>query len=381
MAVLNGRKMVRCFIVVSVSLCALLAGASAGASVRLKDIAQISGVRQNQLIGYGLVVGLSGTGDSSATSFTFQSVVSMLQRLGISVSKESMTVKNVAAVMVTAELPPFAKEGAKIDCSVSSLGNASSLEGGTLLMTPLQGPDGKVYAVAQGGVSIGGFNAGSAEGAEGGMTVQKNHPTVGRIPDGALIEQDLAGESLNGQTLRIMLRKADFTTCERVIAAINDDLQGAYAAADDAGTVTVTVPEGLRADPIGFIARIERVSVVPDAPAAIVINERTGTIVAGENVRISTVAVSHGNLSIQIKSRYKVSQPSPFSHTGTTATVAETETTVDEEKARLMVLTEGANIGEVATALNALGVTPRDMISIFQAIKEAGALQAELRIM
>jgi flagellar P-ring protein precursor FlgI len=306
----------------------------------------------------------------------------MLERLGVTVPQAAMTVKNVAAVIVTATLPAFAREGSRIDCMVSSLGNASNLQGGTLLLTPLQGADGKVYAVAQGAVSVGGFEAGTAEGAAGGMSVQKNHPTVGRIPEGALIEEEVPMEFAYQGMLRITLRQPDFTTCDRLVQAIDRELSVAgSASARDAATVRVQIPVEYQDNLIGLIAKLEKIEITPDAQAVIVINERTGTIVAGEHVRISTVAVSHGNLSIEVKSRYKISQPLPFSRTGTTSTVEETETSVEEEKARLMMVNEGVNIGEVAAALNSLGVTPRDMISIFQAIREAGALQAELKIM
>lgn len=350
-------------------------------NVRLKDIARIQGIRDNQLIGYGLVVGLNGTGDTSATSFTFQSVVSMLQKLGVNVNKDSMTVKNVAAVIVTLDLPPFIKEGTRLDCVVSSLGNASSLQGGTLLMTPLQGPDEKVYAVAQGPISVGGFSAGSEAGAAGGMNVQKNFSTVGRIPQGVLIEREVPMEFVNDNKMSIILSRADFTTCDRVVNSINLLLGNADSAfARDASTIDVTIPEEFQNNVIGLIAKLETIEVNPDNVAIVVINERTGTIVAGKNVKISTVAVAHGNLSIEVKSRYKISQPEPFSKTGTTVSVPEEETTVQEENAKLMVINEGVDIAQVASALNVLGVTPRDMIAIFQAMKEAGAFQAELRI-
>lgn len=365
-----------CFLLIIIISCLYSCNLNAG--VRIKDIAHVQGVRDNQLLGYGLVVGLNGTGDKSTTSFTFQSVVSMLERLGVTVSKSQISMKNVAAVIVTAKLPPFVREGSRIDCVVSSLGDATSLQGGTLLMTPLQGADGRIYAVAQGTVSIGGFNVG---GAAGGMTVQKNHPTVGRIPGGALIEKEVPTDFIKQDILKISLARADFTTCDRIVKAINHRLGREYAWAEDAGMLKVGVPEEYRNNIIGFIAQIEKIEVVPDTIARVVINERTGTIVAGEQVKISRVAVSHGNISIEIKSRYKISQPLPFSETGTTAVVPETETVVEEETARVIVMPEGVNISEVANALNVLGVTPRDMISIFQAIKEAGALQAELVIM
>jgi flagellar P-ring protein precursor FlgI len=347
------------------------------AAVRLKDIAQIEGVRDNQLIGYGLVVGLNGTGDSAA--ITRQAMTSMFERMGLTVSDNEISSSNVASVMVTATLPPFAANGTRIDVIISSVGDANDLEGGTLLMTPLAGADGKVYAVAQGPVSIGGFNAGVQ--AAGGSTIQKNHPTAGRIPGGALIEREVPSYFIKEDALTVTLRQPDFTTCSRLVAALNENIMPDLAVARDAGTVKVKIPDTYGEDVIGFISRLEGVTVVPDAVARVVINERTGTVVAGEHVKISTVAVSHGNLSIEIKSQYQISQPQSFSEMGVTVALPEAQAYVEEEESRMIVLQEGVNIGEVAGALNALGVTPRDMISIFQAIKEAGALQAELVIM
>lgn len=383
MAILTKKSKV---VILTICLFFLLTSVSYSA-VRLKDIAHVQGVRDNQLIGYGLVVGLNGTGDGSSAAFTYKSIVSMLERIGMTISESEISVKNVAAVMVTAKLPPFVREGSRIDCTVSSLGNATNLQGGVLLMTPLQAADGKVYAVAQGSVSMGGFNVG--DGGSGGSTVQKNHPTVGRIPQGALIEREVASHFSSEGKINIVLKEADFTTSTRVAAAINAELiedkevdnQNLYAYAQDAATVRVKIPETYQQNLISLISRLEKVDVIPDSIARIVINERTGTIVAGENVKISTVAVSHGNLTIEITSKYMISQPQPFSYTGSTESVTEQETFVEEEEARLVVLNQGVNIGEVATALNALGVTPRDMIAIFQAMKEAGALQAELIIM
>ena len=349
------------------------------AAVRLKDLARVEGVRDNQLIGYGLVVGLNGTGDSASTSFTFQSIVSMLENMGITVSKDEISVSNVAAVVVTANLPPFVQPGNKIDVTVSSIGNASDLQGGTLLMTPLKAANGNVYAVAQGALSIGGFNAGAAGG--GAASIQKNHPTVARIPGGALIEREVPTTYIHNNKLRILLRSPDFTTVDRIRKVINENLRADSARAVDAGTVEITVPEEYQENVISFISQLEALTVEPDSIAKIVINERTGTIVAGEKVRISTIAVSHGNLSIEIKAQYIVSQPTAFSTTGNTTVVPDTQAYVEEEESRLMVIKEGVDIGEVAAALNALGVTPRDMISIFQAMKEAGALQAELVLM
>jgi flagellar P-ring protein precursor FlgI len=354
----------------------LLAAAAAQADVRVKDIARIQGVRDNELFGYGIVVGLNGTGDKNTTFFTPQSIASMLQRLGISVNRAQLGLKNVAAVMATAKLPPFAKAGSQIDVVVSSLGDASTLQGGTLLLTPLQAADGQVYAVAQGALSIGGFNV---QGGGGGERVQKNHPTVGRIPNGATIEREVPTTLGGNQTLAISLNHPDFTTATRLAAAVNKSLGAGRARALDAATIQVG---GVPAEPsrvIELIATLETLTVQPDAVAKVVINEKTGTIIMGANVRISTVAIAHGSLSIQIKEEKQVSQPAPFSQ-GQTTVVPKSETTVSEEKANLVVVDGGVNIGDLVRALNALGVTPRDMISIMQAIKQVGALQAELEI-
>lgn len=354
----------------------LLVAAAAQADVRVKDIARIQGVRDNELFGYGIVVGLNGTGDKNTTFFTPQSIASMLQRLGISVNRAQLGLKNVAAVMATAKLPPFAKAGSQIDVVVSSLGDASTLQGGTLLLTPLQAADGQVYAVAQGALSIGGFNV---QGGGGGERVQKNHPTVGRIPNGATIEREVPTTLGGNQTLAITLNHPDFTTATRLAAAVNKSLGAGRARALDAASVQVG---GVPAEPsriIELIATLETLTVQPDAVAKVVINEKTGTIIMGANVRISTVAIAHGSLSIQIKEEKQVSQPAPFSQ-GQTTVVPKSETTVSEEKANLVVVDGGVNIGDLVRALNALGVTPRDMISIMQAIKQAGALQAELEI-
>ncbi|WP_456433563.1 flagellar basal body P-ring protein FlgI [Thermosulfuriphilus sp.] len=344
-------------------------------AARLKDLAAIEGVRSNQLIGYGLVVGLKGTGDGNQTQFTVQSIVNMLQRLGVTVDRNQVKVKNVAAVMVTAELPAFAKVGQRLDVLVSSIGDAKSLQGGTLLLTPLKGADGKVYALAQGPISIGGFAAGGAAG--GG--VQKNHPTAGRIPNGATVEREVPVNLLGRRKITISLNEFDFTTVSRATAAINAYLGAPYAQALDGKTISVRVPDQYRENIIGFIAELERLEITPDTVARVVLDERTGTVVMGENVRISKVAIAHGNLSIQIKERAVVSQPPPFSP-GTTVVTPQSEVSVTEEGNRIIVLEEGASIGELVRALNAVGATPRDLIAIFQAIKAAGALQAELEI-
>ena len=359
-----------------VCLLAWLIHAGPAWAIRVKDIAQIGGVRYNQLVGYGLVVGLSGSGDREGTEFTVQSLVSMLRKMGVTVDPQEVKVKNVAAVMVTTNLPPFAKPGSRIDVQVSSMGDARSLQGGTLLLTPMRGADGQVYAVAQGPLSIGGFSFGGAAG--GG--VQKNHPTVGQIPAGAIVEKVVPGEFDDKKTLTVSLHGPDFTTAQRLTWAINSRFGKQMARAIDSNTVVVQIPDYYPGGAVELAAAIENLDIVPDAAAKVVIDERTGTVVMGENVRISTLAISHGNLTIEIKEQPRVSQPLPFSG-GTTQVIPESEVTVKEEKDNLIVVPAGVSIGEVVKALNAIGATPRDLIAILQAIKAAGALQAELEIM
>ena len=344
-------------------------------AARLKDLITVEGVRSNQLVGYGLVVGLNGTGDGDQTKFTVQSVVNMLEHFGIKVNRQQVKLKNVAAVMVTAELPPFVRQGQKLDVLVSSIGDAKSLQGGTLLLTPLRGPDGKVYALAQGPVSIGGFAAGGA-----GGSVQKNHPTVGRIPSGAVVEREVPVDINDKASLHLSFRETDFATVSRAAESINAYLGGPFATPLDGRTINLTVPPSYHGKVVKLLAEIGELSIEPDVPARVVIDERTGTVVMGENVRVSKVAIAHGNLSVQIRERASVSQPPPFSP-GATVVTPETEVVAKEEKARVVVIEEGASVGELVRALNAVGATPRDLIAIFQAIKAAGALQAELVIM
>jgi flagellar P-ring protein precursor FlgI len=348
----------------------------AKSSVRIKDIAQIEGVRSNHLFGYGLVFGLDGTGDSGSSDFTVQSIASMLRRMGITIPASSITVDNVAAVMVTAELPAFAKEGTKIDVIVSSIGDCESLFGGTLLMTPLQGVDGNIYAVAQGPVSLGGFAFGA-----GGASAVKNVPTTATIPNGAMVEKEVPSTMVRHQTLRISLREPDFTTMKRMTDAINNTFMDT-ATSIDAATVSVAIPREyiMEEKVVDFIAQVETIELETDSPAKIIINERTGTIVAGSNVRITTVAVSHGNLNVVIKNNPVISQPNPFAE-GDTVVTTDDELEVKEENNPLVVVEDGVTIGEVTRALNALGATPRDLIAIFQAMKRAGAINAELIIM
>lgn len=345
-------------------------------ATRIKDIASFDGVRDNQLLGYGLVVGLNGSGDSDQTKFPVQTLTNLLERSGVSIRRTDITVKNIAAVMVTATLPPMAKQGTRLDVLVSSLGDAKSLAGGTLLMTPLKGGDGQVYAVGQGAVSTSSFSYGGQAGS-----AQKNHPTAGRVPEGALVERELPYALTNRSQLRLNLHQPDFTTASRVASAINNKFQGAIAVCNDPGSVTLTLPEKYLGNTVEFAAALESLQVQPDMIAKVVLNERTGTIVIGNDVRISTVAVAHGNLTLSIKETPQVSQPQPFSSTGETAVVPRTSINVKEDKGGgLFVVKEGATISAVVKALNAIGVTPRDLIGIMQAIKAAGALQGELEI-
>ena len=353
----------------------LLLPATSAHAVRIKDIAAFEGVRSNQLVGYGLVVGLNGSGDSQQTKFPVQSIANMLERMGVTINRADITVKNVAAVMVTATLPPFAKQGNRLDVLVSSMGDATSISGGTLIMTPLKGGDSQVYAVAQGSVLTNSFAFGGQA-----ASAQKNHPTAGQIPNGALVERELPNVLAGKSVLRLNLSQADFTTAARIASVINDKFRTPVAATVDPGTVSLKIPEEYASRTVEFVAALESLEVRPDIPARVVLNERTGTIVMGENVRIATVAVSHGNLSLVIKETPQVSQPTPFSQTGTTTTVPRTELKVEEESRRLTVMPEGASIGDVVRALNLLGVTPRDLIGIMQAIKAAGALQADLML-
>ncbi|MBF0192314.1 MAG: flagellar basal body P-ring protein FlgI [Magnetococcales bacterium] len=342
-------------------------------SARLKDVVEIEGVRDNPLTGFGLVVGLNGSGDTSA-SFTNQSLKMMLERMGISV-EQGVKVKNVAAVMVTSTLPPFARQGSRLDVTLSSLGDSKSLNGGTLILTPLKGADGRIYAVAQGPLVVGGF---SAEG--GGASVQKNHPTVGRIAGGATVEKEIDFELNKEQQLQLSLRNPDFTTANRIVQSINDVFGKPLALAKDSGTITLTVPPDYQGKVVNFVSRLESVQVDPDQRARIVVNERTGTIVMGENVRVSTVALAHGGLSIKIKESPQVSQPNALSQ-GATVVTPNTNLTATEKDARVLEMAEGVTLGDLVRGLNGLGVTPRDLIAILQSIKAAGALQADLEIL
>ena len=344
--------------------------------VRIKDIAEIKGVRSNQLVGYGLLVGLNGTGDSDNATFMIQSMAAMLEKMGVTVLPENIDVANVAAVMVTADLPAFARSGSRIDVLVSSIGDAENLQGGTLLFTPLKAANGQVYAVAQGPISTGGFQVGSASGSG----VQKNFPTVGRVVNGALIEKEIQTNFNGKRSLTFTLHNPDFTTASRVARAINIAFYEPIARTQDAGTIEVIVPDKYHGDTVSMVTLIEKLGVTPDSVSKVVINERTGTIIMGENVRISTIAIAHGNLSVEIKEDQRVSQPLPFSRGGQTVVTPESEVMVEEGNNPIFLVESGVSIRELVKALNALGVSPRDLISIFQALKAAGALQAELEI-
>jgi flagellar P-ring protein FlgI len=393
----RSRTMIKLFgIIACITSCIILADIVHAA--RIKDIASIGGVRDNQLIGYGLVVGLNGTGDDLTNGFTAITLLNMLKRQGLIIANSavsSMKADNIAAVMVTAKLPPFEKVGSRIDVEVSSIGNSKSLLGGTLLMTLLKGADGEVYAVAQGSVTIGGFYASGAAG--GGVT--KNHTTAGRITNGATVEKELPYEFGKNRVLLINLYQPDFTTSARLAEVINSSLHNVEVKLVDSSSVSVNIKDNVGMNIVQLVSLVENLDVSVDYAAVVVMNEKTGTVVMGENVRISTVAIAHGNLSIQIKEEKKVSQPLPFAPGaptgagaptktggvimapgGQTVVTPESQVTVAEEKKQLLVVPRGVTIQEVVRALNAIGVSPRDLITIMQAIKAAGALQADLRI-
>ncbi|MCP4567851.1 MAG: flagellar basal body P-ring protein FlgI [FCB group bacterium] len=342
-------------------------------SVRIKDIASYQNDAETDLIGYGLIIGLDGTGDGKGTQFTIQSLVNMMERMGVTVNAAQVKVKNVAAVMVTAKISSAHKPGSRIDVTVSSVGDASSLQGGTLLLTPLSSLDGTVYAVAQGAVSIGGFNVQ----LEDGNKIVNNYTLVGRVPDGALV-QTQPTEIGDSKDIYMSLLNPDYTTASRIVNRINREY-GLTAYAIDEGAVRIRVPDSLSHpnDRIDFISTIGRLRVSPDAVAKVVINEKTGTIVAGQNVSISPVALAHGNLTINIRSTPVISQPGPFSD-GETVVTSESQLSVTEDKARVIQLPEVVTISQVAMALNSMGATPRDIIAILQALKETGALRAQL---
>nr|WP_320412730.1 flagellar basal body P-ring protein FlgI [Candidatus Phycosocius spiralis] len=347
------------------------------AQSRIKDLVQIEGVRDNQLIGYGLVVGLPGTGDGLRNSpFTRQSIEAMLERMGINTREQNLQTKNVAAVMVTASLPAFSTQGSRVDISVSAFGDAKSLEGGTLLVTPLMGADGQVYAVAQGQVTVGGFTASGGSGS----SVSRGVSTNGRIANGALIEREIRFD-LAGQTeLRMALRNPDFTTARRIASAINSNLGLVAASVDNPSTVVLSKPIGYPGDMVSLIGRIERLNVTPDLGAKIVVDEASGIVVMGDNVRVSTVAIAQGNLTVSVQENPVVSQPGPLS-SGQTTVAPQSNVKVDEDKGDLAIVRGGVPLRNLVEGLNSLGVNPRDLIQILQALKASGALQADIEVM
>lgn len=352
----------------------LLALESQAGVSRIKDLTMIAGARENQLVGYGIVTGLAGDGDKNPV-YTIQSIANMLQRFGVTVPAATLSSKNVAAVVITADIPAFVKNGTRLDVTISAIGDAKSLQGGVLLQSPLVGADGKVYAVAQGTLAVGGFIGGA--GGAGGASVQKNHPTVAQISGGALVEKEIPTEIVHNNFVELLLRDPDFTSAARMADAVNLVFTNS-AEAVDSTSVRIRVPEGHEKSPVDFISRIEAIEVQPDVPARIIVNERTGTIIATSRIRISPCAVSHGELTISIASSEDVSQPNAFSQTGTTEKTSRTDTKIEEKKGRFVTLSEMPTIEKVAAGLNAIGVTPRDMMAIFTAMKQAGALQAEL---
>ncbi len=355
---------------------AVLSFAPALLASRVKDLALVGGGRENQLVGYGLVVGLAGDGDSNAQA-TLRSVANTLQRFGITVDPTQIKAKNVAAVMVTADVGPFLRTGSRIDITVASMSDAKTLQGGVLLQTPLLGADGRVYAVGQGPIAVGGFLGGA--GGAGGATVQKNHPTVGVISSGAIIEREIPARFVHEGMLALQLHNPDFTSAARMALAINRVYPG-VAQARDAASIDVRVPEAFRGQEVSFLADLGQVEVQPDTLARIVINERTGTIVATSTVRLSRVAISLGSLTITIASTTGISQPNAFNNSGQTQAVTNTQTAVDEVKGGFTVVEDAPSIERLAAALNALGVSTREMMAIFQTLKRSGALQAELVI-
>jgi flagellar P-ring protein precursor FlgI len=344
-------------------------------AARLKDLVTIEGVRDNQLIGYGLVVGLAGTGDRRQTMFSAQSLTNMLERMGVSVPPTAIRVNNTAAVMVTATLPPFAQPGSRLDITAAAIGDCNNLQGGILVLTSLRGADGQVYAVAQGPVMTGGFSAGKS-----GNSQTVNHPTVGRAPAGAIVERVAPSVAPKG-VIHLQLRQSDFTTSARIVEAINKNFhsEAVPAHAENSGLVSVPVPAAYAAKTTEFVSALENLLVEADRPARVVINERTGTIVLGKDVRVAPVAILHGNLSVEIQTTINVSQPNPLAQ-GATQVVPETKTTAQEEKARNVILKEGATVEELVRALAAIGSTPRDVIAILQNLRSAGALEAEVEV-
>jgi flagellar P-ring protein precursor FlgI len=363
------------FICGQICLALLLTALPAQAAVRLKELASFEGMRENQLIGYGLVVGLAGTGDRRQTLFSAQSLASMLQRMGVTVDPTAINVKNTASVIVTATLPAFAQPGTRIDVTAAAIGDAANLQGGLLILTSMRGPNGQVYAVAQGAVVTGGFAV-----AKAGNSQAVNHPTVGRVPNGAIVERP-APSVAPGNLLKLQVHQADFTTAARIADAVNAHFGVPSAAhAENSALVSITVPVQFANRATEFMAELERLTVEVDRPAKVVVNERTGTIVMGKEVRIAPVAILQGGLSVEIKTTLEVSQPSPLSRTGTTEVIPQTTIETKDEKPRNVVLKQGATVEELVKALTAIGSTARDVIAVLQSLRAAGALEAELEV-
>jgi flagellar P-ring protein precursor FlgI len=369
-------RIIRAIIALAAAFAIVAPAPPARAASRIKDLASIEGVRQNQLIGYGLVVGLNGTGDTiNNIPFTKQSLTAMLERLGVNIRGQTLRTGNVAAVMVTANLPAFGTQGTRIDVTVSSLGDSKSLQGGTLLVTPLLGADGNVYAVAQGSLAIGGF---SAEGDA--AKIVKGVPTVGRIANGAIIEREIDFALNRLPNLRLALRNSDFTTAKRIASAVNDFIGTPTAEPIDPSTVALTIPKQFAGNVVALITEIEQLQIEPDTPAKIIIDERSGIIVMGRDVRVSTIAIAQGNLTVSISEAPQVSQPAPLSR-GRTRVVPRTRLGVQEDGHKLALVRESVSLQQLVDGLNALGIGPRDMIAILQAIKAAGAIQADIEVM
>lgn len=371
-------KMRRLMVWAFLALAVIAPGSPLDAAPRIKDLVDFEGVRENQLVGYGLVVGLNGSGDSLRSApFTRQSLQAMLERLGVNTREANLDTANVAAVMVTANLPPFATQGTRIDVSVSALGDADSLQGGILLVTPLHGADGEVYAVAQGPVAVAGFRADGAA-----ASIVRGVPTVGRISNGAIVEREIAFELKHQRTLRLALRNPDLTTAQRIATAVNSFTAKETARALDPGTVKLDLPNDYAGNIVTLLTDIEQLRIDPDLSAKVVIDESSGIIVMGRDVQVSTVAIAQGNLTVTVTETPQVSQPQPFSERGRTVVVPRTRVTADDESDHKLAVIRGAvSLRELVDGLNALGIGPRDMISILQAIKAAGALQAEIEVM
>ncbi|WP_250645500.1 flagellar basal body P-ring protein FlgI [Salidesulfovibrio onnuriiensis] len=363
----------RLVLVLLLAACVAVWSAGKVYAVRLKDISNFSGVRNNELVGYGLVVGLAGTGDGTSSKFTMTSMANMLDKMGVQVSAADLKPKNVASVMVSAKMPVSTKPGSPLDVTVSSLGDAKSLMGGVLLVTPLKGLDGRVYAVAQGALTIGGF-AISGEAA----TAQKNIPTVGRIPNGAVVERGVPFKFNNQGSMTLNMTVRDFNTTMQVVNRINASMGGEFARAKDIATVELAIPDRFRGNMVPLMASLENLDISPDGKAKVVVDEKTGTVVLGQDVRLTKVAVAHGNLQVVIAESEEVSQPGPFSE-GTTVVTPQTELAVKEQNNRLMLM-EGATLQELVDGLNSIGAAPRDLISIIRALKVAGSLHAEVEV-